>query len=167
MRATAGRSSAHLAAMRVHQLTLTTAQIIAFGAVSVKALQVPVPNGYRLFMARCIPNGHFYYVDNLANMAKLLLSADMDADPLLLSVPIDNVFGAGNQDKGVLVPEVYLGRDVSPTLSADTGFTLHSIDTTDGSEGPAFNTLDPDPLLAASVTIEIHFLLATNKAVTL
>lgn len=167
MRATAGRSSAHLAAMRVHSLTLTTAQIIAFGAVTVKAVQVPVPNGYRLFMTRVIPNGHFVFLDNLGGMAKLLLSADMDGDPLLLSAPIDPVFGAGNQDKGILAPEFYLGRDVSPTISADTGFTLHSIDTTDGSEGPAFNTLDPDPLLAASVTIEIHFLLATKKMVTL
>ncbi len=148
----------------IHQLVLTTPEIIALGAITTKSVQVPVPAGYRLFMVRSQVSGLFAFVDDLSNMAKLQVSADLDGDPLLVTVPIDANFGT-NGDKGELVPEEWLGRDMNPSIAANAGFTLRSFDTTDESPGPTFDTLDP--LVDANVAIEIHFLRTTVKEISL
>lgn len=167
MTSPAGRSNASLAPMRVHQLTLTTPKIIALGALTSKRVEVPTPPGYRLFMIRSMRNNLFTFTDDLAGMAKLVAFADFDGDAVDAALPIDTVFGPGGLPvhSGKLFSEVYLGRDVNPAISASTGFTIQSIDTTDDSAGPTFATLNPAVL--GNVVLEIHFLLATLKEVSL
>lgn len=161
----AGRSAARQAPMRVHRLRLTTAKIRALGALTDKRIEIPTPPGYRLFMGRVRVGVLFAYTDNLSNKAKLVAYPDFDGDALDVATPIDAFFGTNGPDVGKLVAESILGRDVDPRVSASTGFTLGSINTNDGSAGPAFSTLNPAVL--GDVTLEILFLHATVREVSL
>lgn len=152
----------------VHRLTLTTTSIIALGAVSVKQVQVSPPAGYRLHLLRVVPGGSFAFTDDLSGMAKLDVSIDSDGEAISGDFPIalDAAHATLGVDFGKLAPERWLGRPYGESESAPTGFTLRSVDTTDDSAGPTFDTIvpaDPSPIWV----LEIHFLLATLKEISL
>lgn len=152
--------------LKVARLTLTTARIIALGAVASKSIEFTMPEGYRLFLVRKILTNNFAFTNDLASMAKLTVSADFDGDPLVAAFPIDVTFGPVSTPSlsGVLMPATYLGYAFGRE-TASPGFSLRSIDTTDDSPGPNFSTMNP--AVEGNLVLEIHCLLATVKEISL
>ncbi len=156
---------AHAKQDRIYRVTLSTAQIRAFGAVARKSIQFSTPANYKLHLIRHNVPGFYAFTNTQSGHAKLRFDWLYDGDPME-SLAIDVLHGVdvGGRAQGIVPIAYALGSELSGGLL--TGFEIRSVlDTDENTDGPNLNTLDPE--VDYTSQFELHFRYAITQEVTL